>query len=92
MNYVLHGTAPHTAALREAPLQRSGGILVRPGTGRPSTSARPRRHWLSRVRVALSARRRTGDLPVPGGRASDGSGISPTAGGASRGVVFLIGR
>ncbi len=88
MNYVLQRTAP----LREPPLKRSGGILVTPGAGRPSISARPRRHSLSRVRAAMSGRRRTGGLPGTAGRASAGGGVSPMASGASRGVAFFVGR
>lgn len=87
MNYVL----PGTALLREGPLQRSGGIPVRPVTTGPSITTRPRRHPLARVRAALSGRR-TVDPPGPGGRTPARGGVSPAAGGTSRGVAFFVGR
>lgn len=92
MNYLLQGTAPHPELRREESMKRSGEILIKPGPGMPSIATRTRRHSLPKVRAPLSVRRRRGRLPDPGSRASAGNGVSPIAGGASRGVAILLGR
>ena len=93
MNYAIHVTAPQLKPGREEPLKRSGGIPKRPEAGRPSIASRTRRHSLSRIRAALSHRRRTGRLPGPDSRESADSGVSPIASGTSRGVaLFTSGR
>lgn len=96
MNDLLQGTAPHPKTRREEPMQRSGETPITPGAGLLSIATRTRRHSPARVparvRAALSGRRRTGGLPGPGRRPSDGSGVSPIASGASRGVALLVGR
>lgn len=93
MNYLLQGTAPPLNPQREEPLERSGGIPLQRGAPKPSTATPTRRHsLLPRARAALSLRRRTGRLPGPAPRASAGSGVSPIASGASRGVAILISR
>ena len=94
MNTTLIATAPHPKLRQGESLERSAGIPMAPGAGTPSTATatRTRRHSLPRVRAALSGHRRTGGQPGPGGRASAGSGVSPIASGASRGVAILSGR
>ena len=92
MNYAIQGTATQLKPRREQPLKRSGGIPVRPEAGQPSIATRTRRHSLFRIRLAVSHRRLTGDLPGPNSRESAGSGVSPIASGASRGVAILVGR
>ena len=92
MNNLLTGTAPHPQPLREESMKRSRDIPMKPRAGTPSIAIRTRRHSLPRVRAALSGHRRTGGQPGPGGRASAGSGVSPIASGASRGVAILSGR
>ena len=91
MSYVLQRTATHPQPRREGSTKRSGGIPVEPGSGLPSIGARARRHSLPRLRVPWSGRRRTDDRPGPRGGTS-GSGVSPIAGGASRGVAFFVSR
>ena len=92
MNYAIHVTAPQLKPGREEPLQRSGGIPMRPEAGRPSIASRTRRHSLIRIRVALSHRRRRGGLLGPDSREPAGSGVSPIASGASRGVALFSSR
>ena len=92
MNYAIQGTAPRLKPRREEPLKRSGEIPMRPEAGKPSIASRTRRHSLSRILAALAHRRRTGGLPGPDSRGSAGSGVSPIASGASRGVALFIGR
>ena len=92
MNYAIQGTAPQLKPGREKPLKRSGGIPIRPEAGRPSIASGTRRHSLSRIRTALSHRRRTGGLPGPDSREFASSGVSPIASGASRGIALFIGR
>ena len=89
---LLQGTAPHPNPPREEPLERAGEISTRPGAGTREIATRTRRHAPHRVRAALSGRRRQGGLPEPRSRASAGSGVSPIAGGTSRGVAILVGR
>lgn len=91
MSHLLHTIAPYPMPRREESMQRSGAIPVKPGAGRPSTATRTRRHSLSRVRAVLSGRR-TGDPLGPSSRASAGSGVSPFASGASRGIALLSSR
>jgi hypothetical protein len=88
MNYLVHGIAPR----REVSLKRSGVTLPEPGAGRPPIAGRARRRSLPRVLAALSVRRRWCGQTGPGRRASAGSGLSPIAGGATRGVAFLVDR
>jgi len=92
MNYAIHVTAPQLKPGREEPLKRSGGIPMRPEAGTPSIASRTRRHSRSRIRVALSYLRRTGDLLGPDSRDSAGSGVSPIASGASRGIALFSSR
>ena len=92
MNDLLQVTAPHLNPPREEPLKRARDIPKKPRAGTPSIATRTRRHSLLSVRATLSGRRRLGDLPGPGSRASAGSGVSPIASGASRGVALFVGR
>ena len=92
MNYAIQGTAPQLKPGREEHLKRSGGIPMRPEAGRPTIASRTRHHSISRIRAALSHRRRTGRLPGPDSRESVDSGVSPIASGASRGVALFISR
>jgi hypothetical protein len=92
MNYVVPDIAPHQGPRREMFLRRSGVIPPEPGAGRPPIAIRARRRSLPRVLAALSVRRRWGDPPGPGRRTSAGNGVSPIAGGATRGVAFLVDR
>ncbi len=92
MNYVLQGTAAHLEPRRDELLKRSGGSPIRPEAGWPSIPTRTRRHSLSKVRAALSLRRRTDGLPGPRCGDSAGSGLSPIASGASRGVAIFASR
>lgn len=89
MNYLLTGTVPHLKPQREEPMKRSLAIPMKPRASMPSFATRTRRHSLPRVRAALSGLHRTGGLPGPGSQASAGSGGSPIASGASRGVTIL---
>ncbi len=93
MNYAIQRTAPQLKPWREEPLTRSGGeIPVRPEAGRPPIASRARRHALSRILAAWSQRRRMGGPTGPASRASAGSGVSPIASGASRGVALFSSR
>ena len=89
MNALLQSTATHTQLRRDAPVARPGGIPTQPRAGIPPIAARPRRHALSRILAAMAGRRRTSRLPGPSCWASAGTGLSPIAGGASRGVTIL---
>ena len=91
MNYLVHGIAPYPEPPRVVSLKRSGVIPPEPRAGRPPIAVRARRRSLPRVLAALSIRRRWGP-PGPGSRASAGSGVSPMASGATRGVAFLVDR
>lgn len=92
MNYAIQGTAPQLKPGREEPLKRSGAIPMRPEAGRPSIASQTRRHSLSRIRTALSHRHRMGGPPGPTSWESAGSGVSPIASGASRGVALFSSR
>jgi hypothetical protein len=93
MNYAIQRTAPQIKPGREEPLKRSGNeIPVRPEAGRPSIESRPRGHALTRMRAALSHRRGKGGPTGPASREPAGSGVSPIASGASRGVALFISR
>ena len=92
MTYAIQGTVPRLKPGRQEPLERSGAIPVRPAAGRPSIASRTRRHSLSRIRAALSHHRGRGGLPGPDSRESAGSGVSPIASGASRGVALFSSR
>ena len=92
MNYAIQGTTPHLKPRLEEPLKRSGGIPLQPDAGRPATTTRTRRLSLSRLWAAWSHRRRTGGPPGLDSRESAGSGVSPIASGASRGVALLSSR
>lgn len=89
MNYFI---ALHPEPRRGVSLKRSGAISPEPGAGRPPIAVRARRRSLPRVLAAWSVRRRSDGSPGPGRRPSPGSGVSPIAGGATRGVTFLIDR
>ena len=92
MNHLAHGIAPYPEPPRVVSLKRSGVIPPEPGARRPPIAVRVRRRSLPRVLAALSIRRRWVGPPVPGTRASTGSGVSPMACGASRGAAFLVNR
>jgi hypothetical protein len=92
MNHLVDSTALHPEPRREVSLKRSGVIPPEPGAGRPPIAVRARRRSLPRVLAALSVRRRWGGPPVPGRRSPAGSGVSPIASGATRGVAFLVDR
>jgi hypothetical protein len=95
MNYAIQGTAPQLKPGRGEPRKRSGGIPTRPEAGRPSIASiasRTRRHSLSIIRAALSHHRGRGGLPGLDSRESAGSGVSPIASGASRGVALFSSR
>ena len=93
MNYMVHGIALNPEARREVSLKRSGVIPPEPGAGRPPIAVRARHRYLPPVLAALSLRRRwRGSRSRPGRRASAGSGVSPIASGATRGVAFLVNR
>jgi hypothetical protein len=92
MNDLLHVTAPRPSPPREEPLTLSRNIPPQPRAGTPAIATRTRRHWLPRVRAAFFGRRRTGNPPGPGSWASAGSGVSPIASGASRGLALFVGR
>ena len=92
MNYLAHGIALHPQPRREVSLRRSGVIPPEPEAGSPSIAVRARRRSLPRVRTALLVGRRWVGRPNLGEQASAGSGASPFAAGASRGVAFLVDR
>ena len=92
MNYLVHGIALHPEPRREVSLKSSGVISPEPGAGSPPIAVRARHRSLPRVLAALSVRRRWGGSPGPGRRPSAGGGVSPIAGGATRGVAFLVDR
>ena len=92
MNYLIHGIAPYPEPPRVVSLRRSGVIPPKPVAGRPPIAVRARHRSLPRVLAALSVRRRWGGSPGPGRRPSAGGGVSPIAGGATRGVAFLVDR
>ena len=92
MNYLIPGIALHPEPRHEVSLKRSG--VTSPGlrAARPSIAVPARPRQLARVLAVLSVRRREAGAPGPGGRPSAGSGVSPIAGGATRGVAFLVDR
>lgn len=92
MNYVVPVIARHPESRREGSLKRSGVITPDRGAGMPPIAVRARRRSLPLVLLALSLRRRWGGPPEPGRRTSAGSGVSPIASGATRGVAFLVDR
>jgi hypothetical protein len=92
MNYLVHGIALHPEPRRAVSLKRSGVVPSEPGAGTPAIAVRARNRSLPRVLAALSVRRRRGGSPGPGGQPSASSGVSPIAGGATRGVAFLVDR
>jgi hypothetical protein len=92
MNHLVDSTALHPEPRREVSLKRSGVIPPEPGAGRPPIAVRARRRSLPRVLAALSVRRRWGGPSGPRKRPSAGSGVSPIASGATRGVAFLVDR
>ena len=89
MNSLVHGIALHPEPRRDVSLKRSG--VMRPEPEAP-IAVRARRRPLPRVLAALSAPRRWGGPPGPARRPTAGSGVSPIAGGATRGVAFLVDR
>jgi len=92
MNYLVYGIAPHPGPQREVSLKRSEVIPPEPGAGRPSIEIRARRRTLPRVLTALSLRRRWVGQQGPSRQVFTGSGVSPIASGASRGVAFMVDR
>ena len=92
MNYAIQGTTPHLKPRPEEPLKRSGAIPLQPDAGRPATATGTRRYSLARIWAASSHRRRTGGLPDPDSREAAGSGVSPIASGASRGIALFSSR
>jgi len=90
MNSLLTDTAPHPTPRREESMNRSRDIPLNPRADAPPIAIRTRRHPMPRVRAALSGRRRTESLPGPGTQTSAGSGVSPIASGASRGVAIFV--
>jgi len=92
MNYLVHDIAQHPKPLREVSLKRSGVIHPEPGAVRPLIAVRARLRSLSRYLAAWSVRLPWGRPSGPGRRTSAGSGVSPIASGATRGVAFLVDR
>ncbi len=92
MSSLLQSTAPHPNPRLELSTRRSGGIPRQPGAGMPSIPTRTRRHSLSTVRAALRGNRRTAGVPGSDRRKFAGNGVSPIAGGASRGVAIFVSR
>jgi hypothetical protein len=92
MNYLVHDIAQHPKPLREVSLKRSGVIRPEPGAVRPLIAVRARPRSLPRFLAAWSVRLPWGRPPGPGRRTSAGSGVSPIASGATRGVAFLVDR
>ena len=93
MNYLVHGIAPYPEPLREVSLKRSAVIAPEAVEVRRPIAVQARRRSLPRVLAALSVRRRWDGPPGSAGhRATAGSGVGPMAGGATRGVAFLVGR
>lgn len=92
MNYLTHSIALHPEPRREVSRKRSGVIPPEPGAGRPPIAVRARHRSLPRVLAALLVRRRWDGSPVPDRRPTAGGGVSPIAGGATRGVAFLVDR
>ena len=91
MNYTAPGIAVHPEPRHNA-LKRSQVALPEPGAARPPIQAPAPRRSLPRVLAALTVRRRWRGPPHPRERASAGSGVTPVASGATRGVAFLINR
>ena len=91
MNYLAHGIALHPEPRRGVSLKHSGVISPERGAGTPPIALRARRRSLLRV-LAESIHRRWDGSPGPDRRPSAGSGVSPFACGATRGVTFLVDR
>lgn len=91
MNYLVYATALHLEPRPGVALKRFSTLLPEPGAGSPRT-ARTRRRSLPRVLAALTARRDRGDTPAPAWWPPADSGVSPMAGGTTRGVAFLVDR
>ena len=81
MNYLVPSISLHLEPRREVSLKPSA-----------VTAQEPRAGGLPRALVALSVRRRQADASGPDRRPSASRGVSPIAGGATRGVAFLVGR
>ena len=93
MNYLAHGIALHPEPRRGVSPKRSGVISPERGAGTPPIALRARHRSLLRVlAAALSVHHRWHGPPGPERRPSAGSGVSPFAGGATRGVTFLVDR
>ena len=92
MNYLIPGIALHPEPRRAVSLKPSGVTSPELGAGRPSIAVPARHRQLTRVLAVLSVRRREAGPRGPGSRPSAGSGVSPIAGGATRGVAFLVDR
>ena len=91
MNYLTHKIALHPEPRRDLSLKRSGVVFPEPGADRPPITVRARRRS-RRVLAALSVPRHQGAPPGPDRRPPAGSGASPIASGATRGVAFLVDR
>ena len=89
MNHVLQGTVPHLEPRHLEPLKRSAEMPMRPEARTPSIATGTRRLALSRILAALSRRRPPHGHPAPSYGRSAGSGASPHAIGATRGVALL---
>lgn len=81
MNYLIPSIALHRGPRREVSLKPSAVTAQELRAGR-----------LPRVLVALSVRRREAGASGPDRRPSPSSGVTPIAGGATRGVAFLVDR
>ena len=92
MNYLVHGLAPHPEARRQMSLKVPAVIPPQPVAATPPIPVRARRRSLRRVVAALSVRRGRGGPTDRGRWMSADGGVSPIAGGATRGVAFLVDR
>ena len=92
MNYLVYATALHLEPRPGVSLKRFGTLLPEPAAESRPVSVRTRRRSLPRVLAALRARRSRGGTPAPGWRPPADSGVSPMAGGTTRGVAFLVDR
>ena len=92
MSQLAHDVALHPQPRREVSVKSPRALPPEPGARRPPIAVRARRRTLPRVLAAFSVRRRWGGPPRPASRESAGTGVSPIAGGATRGVAFLVNR
>lgn len=90
MSYPVEGVVPHPATRRDLPMKGFGATLPAPKASKPSIAIPARRRSLRRILAAVSLRRRWDGPPGPGRRPTLGIGVSPIAGGATRGVTLLV--